>query len=126
MLLISSNYGKIYKVSIFLFHMEIVNEARKYVRAVRGTIDLGKKMGLAFLVTNASSFATVAMEKGISGYSKEQAAVVNSLSAVPLLYDIGFHLGHQVFYKDNNFLKTKEEVIGIKNWDIIPRPIPSL
>jgi len=87
-------------------------------------LNLAKKTSLVLLATNASSFSTVAMEKGISGYSAEQAAVVNSLSAVPLLYDVGFHLGHIVFYDDDNFIKTKEDYTGLKNFDIIPRPLP--
>ena len=78
------------------------------------------KVGLVALVTNASSFSTVAMEKYISGYDKEQAAVVNSLSAVPVLYDLGFGLGHRIFYDDQNFVETAEKQIGSKN--LIPRP----
>jgi hypothetical protein len=70
-------------------------------------------------ITNLSSFSTVAMEKYISGYSNEKAAFINSLSAVPILYDIGFDLGHQLFYGDRNFMKTAEEQTGIRN--LFPR-----
>jgi len=76
--------------------------------------------GLVALVANASSFSTVAMEKYISGYDKKQAAVINSLSAIPVLYDLGFSLGHRIFYGDQNFIKTAEEQIGSKN--LIHRP----
>ncbi|MEK6928117.1 MAG: hypothetical protein AABX11_06820 [Nanoarchaeota archaeon] len=100
---------------------KINQKAREYMTNTRRTIELGVKVGLVFLVTNLSSFSTVAMEKYISNYSKEQAAVVNSLSAVPGLYDVGFHMGHKVFYKDDNFLKTKEKATGFKNIDILPR-----
>ena len=101
---------------------KISQKVADYVASVRREIDKGKKVGLALLVTNLSSFSTVAMEKYISGYSKEQAAFINSLSAVPGLYDVGFHLGHTMFYEDNNFLETKERFTGLKNLDIIPRP----
>ena len=79
-----------------------------------------KTAGLVLLVTNAMSFSTVAMEKHISGYSNERSAVTNSLSAVPLLYDLGFDLGHRFFYGDKNFIDTAERKIGSKNF--IPRP----
>ncbi len=91
-----------------------------YVAGVRGVIHEGKKIGLVLLVTNAVSFSTVAMEKGISGYSSEQAAFINSLHAVPILYDIGFEAGHRVFYGEKDFLGTKERTTGFKN--LIPRP----
>ena len=86
---------------------------------IRKAISYIAKVGLVAIVANASSFSTVAMEKYISGYDKEQAAVVNSLSAVPVLYDLGFGLGHRVFYDDQNFIKTAEKEIGSKN--LIPR-----
>lgn len=76
--------------------------------------DLSHEIGEArrimtwILAANLSSFATVAMEKSISRYSPETAAFVNSLHAVPLLYDIGFDLGHEIFYNDPNFLETKK------------------
>ena len=86
-------------------------------KAISDTI----KTGLAVLVVSyAIPFSTVAMEKHIAGYDKKQAALVNSLSAVPVLYDVGFHLGHRFFYDDQNFIETAEEQIGSKN--LIPRP----
>ena len=99
---------------------KVKEELRDYVIEVRRTLNLAKKVGLTLLATNAMSFSTVAMEKGISGYSKEDAAFINSLSAVPVLYDIGFELGQRVFYDDKNFLQTKEEFTGMGN--LIPRP----
>lgn len=101
---------------------KIGQKVRDYIDSARTEIDKAKKAGLVLLITNLGSFSTVAMEKHISGYSKEQAAFINSLSAVPFLYDLGFHLGHQIFYDDNNFLETKEKFTGLKNWDFIPRP----
>ncbi len=79
-----------------------------------------KKAAIILLITNLSSFGTVAMERHIAGYSGGQAAVVNSLSSVPLLYDVGFDLGHQIFYNDPNYIETAEGQTGIKN--SIPRP----
>ena len=103
---------------------EVSQKVRDYIASAKEGAGKAKKVGLVFLVTNLSSFSTVAMEKHISGYSREQAAFINSLNAVPYLYDIGFHLGHQIFYDDDNFLETKEKYTGLKNLDIIPRPIP--
>lgn len=103
---------------------KMAETVREYVktakREMQSSLDGAKRMGLVLLLSNASSFATVAMEKGISGYSREQAAFINSLHAVPFLYDIGFNLGHLVFYGDDNFLKTKEDFTGYKN--LLPRP----
>ena len=123
-----SGFKKVYKLTETVFFMSIRDtvsqKVRDYIASAREGIDKAKKAGLVLLVTNLSSFSTVAMERYISGYSKEQAAFINSLSAVPCLYDIGFNLGHQIFYDDDNFLKTKEKYTGLKNLDIIPRPIP--
>jgi hypothetical protein len=73
------------------------------------------KTGLILAVTNAMSFVTVGMEKHISGYSNEKAASINSLSAVPIVYDLGFEIGHRTFYGDSNFIKTSEKLIGHRN-----------
>lgn len=119
-------FKKVYKWGEDGFYMSIRDKAsqkvRDYIASAKEDAGKAKKVGLVFLVTNLSSFSTVAMERYISGYSKEQAAFINSLNAVPYLYDVGFHLGHQIFYDDDNFLKTKEEFTGIKNITL-PRPI---
>ena len=99
---------------------KIKEQVGNYVAGVRGAINFAKKAGLVLLVTNAIAFSTVAMQRGISGYSKEQAAFTNSLNAVPILYDIGFELGQRTFYGDKNFLETKEKASGFKN--LVPRP----
>jgi len=87
-----------------------------------GTVFLYRRSGnkkillvlmIIFLITNVSSFSTVAMERYISRYSKEQAAVVNLLSSVPVLYEIGFHAGSRLFYKDNNFIETAKKEINL-------------
>lgn len=75
--------------------------------------------GLILVTTNLSSFSTVAMEKYISKYSNETSAVTNAFSSVPILYDIGFSLGHKVFYNDANFMQTARNE-GLSN--SIPRP----
>jgi len=98
----------------------IKSKVRDYVAETKRSIHTAKKIGLVLLVTNSMAFSTVAMQRGISGYSKEEAAFINSLNAVPVLYDIGFELGQRVFYNDKDFLKTKEEFSGFKN--LIPRP----
>jgi hypothetical protein len=74
-----------------------------------------KRVLPVILATNMSSFLTVGMEKHITGYSKEQAAVVNALSAVPILYDIGFDIGHEIFYDDQNFMQTAENQLRHRN-----------
>ena len=79
-----------------------------------------KRAGLVALITNANAFVTVGMEKHVSQYDKRTAAAINALSAVPLLYDIGFSLGHKLFYDDQNFITTAESMTGTKNQ--IPRP----
>ncbi len=89
------------------------------IKNTRNAISNICKVGLVLLVTNASSFATVAMEKKISGYSEEQAAIVNSLNAVPILYDLGYELGYRTFYGNRNFVRTAEKITGFNN--LIPR-----
>jgi len=75
----------------------IKSKVRDYVAETKRSIHTAKKIGLVLLVTNSMAFSTVAMQRGISGYSKEEAAFINSLNAVPVLYDIGFELGQRVF-----------------------------
>jgi hypothetical protein len=90
------------------------------VKRIKSGITTACGVGLVLLVTNGSSFSTVAMEKKVSGYSPENAAALNSLHAVPILYDFGFELGHRTFYGGKNFVKTAEQVTGHRN--MIPRP----
>lgn len=117
---------------IIICHLIMKNNQNIYKLLSGGSITLGivriisetakdaAKVGLVFLITNASSFSTVAMEKYLSGYDKNFAAFVNSLSATPGLYDLGFDLGHELFYNDSNFMRTAEKQTGSKN--LIPRP----
>lgn len=72
-------------------------------------------IGGILLATNLSSFATVGMQKNISNLKNETAAINNSLQSIPVIYDIGFSIGHKTFYQDNNYMKTAESKIGHKN-----------
>ncbi len=67
------------------------------------------------LATNLSSFTTTYMQKNLGNISNENASVINSLNSVPILYDIGFSVGHRLFYNDKDYLGTAENTIGQKN-----------
>jgi len=91
------------------------------LKTLKNEIVYAAKVSSILLITNLSSFSTVAMEKSIANYSKEQAAVVNSLSSIPFVYDIGFGFGHKIFYGDNNYIKTVDKQLP-KFCRGIPRP----
>jgi hypothetical protein len=92
----------------------------RYMSTALDEFSKATKAALVLLATNATAFGTVGMEKHISGYDNERAAVVNSMNAVPVLYDIGFELGHRYFYGESNFISSSENETGFKN--SMPRP----
>jgi hypothetical protein len=92
-----------------------MNEKIKEIRE-SGASKLAKIALVATLATNVSAFSTVAMEKYISKMSNEQSAVINSLNAVPFLYNPGYLLGHKIFYDDENFLRTKKQITGYSDY----------
>lgn len=52
-------------------------------------------------ITNGSAFSTVGMERYITGYSKEAAAIVNAFNGIPVLYEPGFNLAHRFVYGES-------------------------